>query len=120
MPNTLVLTSRFKDGKYEVLAQVKEGSDISPEIFIYEKTDDGSLGDYVGITALKELAKIPLYNPDKKSNFGSRYCRFTEGLAKLDTAQEQLNAANHMKATFKLLIDAFVAGSSDEVEEYAL
>jgi len=120
MPNTLVITSRFKDGKYEVLGKVKEGSDVSPEIFIYEKKDDGSLGDYVGITALKELAKIPRYNPDKKSNFGSRYCRYTEGLVKLDTAQDQTNAVNHMKATFKLLIDAFKAGSAEEVEEYAL
>lgn len=120
MPNTLVITSRFKDGKYEVLGQVKEGSDLPSGIFIYEKKDDGSLGAYVGITALKELAKIPQYNPDKKSNFGSRYCRYTEGLAKLDTPREQTNAVNHMKATFKLLVDAFQAGSAEEVEEYAL
>lgn len=120
MPNTLVLTKHFKDGKYEVKAEVKEGSDISSDIFIYEKTADGSLGDYVGIALLKELAKIPKYNPDKKSNFGSRYCRYTEGLAKLDTAQQQENMANHMKATFKQLVDQFTAGSVDEVEEYVL
>lgn len=120
MPNTLVLITHFKDGKYEVVAKVKEGSDVSPDIFIYEKTDDGSLGDYVGIAHLKELAKIPKYNPDKKSNFGSRYCRYKEGLAKLDTAQEQTNMVNHMKSTFKSLVDQFTAGSVDEVEEYAV
>lgn len=120
MPNTLVLTKRFKDGKYEVLAEVKEGSDIPSEIFIYEKTDDGSLGDYFGIAFLKEIAKIPLYNPDKKSNFGNRYCRYKEGLAKLDTAAQQDITVNHMKDTFRKLIDQFTAGSIDEVEEYAV
>lgn len=120
MPNTLVLTTRLRAGKYEVLAKVKEGSDLPPEIFIYEKDDKGALADYVGIALPKELAKLKVYNPDKKSNFGSRYCLYHEGLAKLESPRDQLNMANHMKETFKMLVDQYSADSADEVEEYEL
>ena len=120
MPNTLVIATRFRNGKYEVKATVKEGSEIAPHIFIYEKDDKGGLADYVGIALLKDMAKIPKYNPNKKSNFGSRYCLYTEGLAKLDSPKDQANMANHMKATFKMLVDQYSAESGDEVEEYEL
>ncbi len=120
MPNTLVLTTRFRAGKYEVVAKVKEGSDISPDIFIYEKDSMGGLADYVGIALPKDMAKMKPYNPEKKSNFGSRYCLYHEGVAKLNSPQEQLNMANHMKETFKMLIDQYSADSADEVEEYEL
>lgn len=120
MPNTLVLTTRFRAGKYEVLAKVKDGSDLPENIFIYEKDAKGGLADYVGIALPKDLAKLKVYNPDKKSNFGSRYTLYFEGLAKLDTPRDQNNMVNHMKDTFKLLVDQYSAISGDEVEEYEL
>ena len=120
MPNTLVITTRFRAGKYEVLAKVKEGSDIPSDIFIYEKDDKGGLADYVGIALPKDMAKLKVYNPNKKSNFGSRYCLYSEGLAKLNSPKDQLNMANHMKETFKMLVDQYSADSADEVEEYEL
>lgn len=120
MPNTLVLATRFRAGKYEVLATVKEGSDVPANIFIYEKDDKGGLADYVGIALPGDMAKLKVYNPDKKSNFGSRMCLYSEGLAKLDTPRDQLNMANHMKDTFKMLVDQYSSISGDEVEEYEL
>lgn len=120
MPNTLVLATRFRAGKYEVLGKVKEGSDLPSDIFIYEKDDKGGLADYVGIALPKDMAKLKVYNPDKKSNFGSRYCLYSEGLVKLDTPKDQTHAVNHMKDTFKLLVDQYSAISGDEVEEYEL
>lgn len=120
MPNTLVISTRFRAGKYEVLGKVKEGSDLPETIFIYEKDDKGGLGDYVGIALPKDMAKLKVYNPNKKSNFGSRYCLYHEGLAKLESPRDQVNAVNHMKETFKLLVDQYSAGSADEVEEYEL
>lgn len=120
MPNTLVLTKRFRAGKYEVKATVKEGSDISPNIFIYEKDDKGGLADYVGIGFLQDIAKLKVYSPERKTNFGSRHCLYHEGLAKLDTPKAQDDMVHHMKATFKRLIDQFNDQSEDEVEEYEL
>lgn len=120
MPNTLVIATRFRAGKYEVSAKVKEGSDLPPDIFIYEKDDQGGLAGYVGIALPKDMAKLKVYNPDKKTNFGSRYCLYSEGLAKLDTPRDQANMASHMKETFKLLVDQYTAISGDEVEEYEL
>ena len=57
MLNTLIITSRFHNGKFEVEATVKEGSQIPREIFIYERTSDGRLGDYVGIAFVPDLAR---------------------------------------------------------------
>lgn len=120
MPNTLIITTRFRAGKYEVLAKVKDGSDVPADIFIYEKDDKGGLADYFGIALPADMAKLKVYNPDKKSNFGSRLCLYHEGLAKLDSPRDQLNMANHMKETFKMLVDQYSADSADEVEEYEL
>lgn len=120
MPNTLVVSTRFRAGKYEVHGEVKAGSELPAEIFIYEKDDKGGLADYVGIALPKDLAKLKVYNPDKKSNFGSRYCLYKEGLVKVDSPQAQTNAAQHMKDTFKMLVDQFSKISGDEVEEYEL
>lgn len=120
MPNTLVISTRFRAGKYEVHGEVKAGSDLPAEIFIYEKDDKGGLADYVGIALPKDMAKLKVYNPDKKSNFGSRYTLYKEGLVKANSPQEQINAANHMKGTFKMLVDQYSADSADEVEEYEL
>ena len=74
----------------------------------------------VGIALPKDMAKLKVYNPDKKSNFGSRYTLFKEGLVKTNSPRDQLNAANHMKETFKMLVDQYSAVSGDEVEEYEL
>lgn len=120
MPNTLVISTRFRAGKYEVLGTVKEGSDLPPDIFIYEKDDKGGLADYVGIALPKDMAKLKVYNPNKKSNFGSRFCLYDEGLAKLNSPRDQTNMVNHMKETFKMLVDQYSADSADEVEEYEL
>lgn len=120
MPNTLVISTRFRAGKYEVHGEVKAGSDLPVEIFIYEKDDKGGLADYVGIALPKDMAKLKVYNPDKKSNFGSRYTLYKEGLVKANSPKDQLNAANHMKETFKMLVDQYSADSADEVEEYEL
>lgn len=120
MPNTLVISTRFRAGKYEVVGTVKDGSEVGPDIFIYEKDDTGGLADYIGIALPKDLAKLKVYNPNKKSNFGSRYCLYHEGLVKVDSPQAQTNAAQHMKDTFKMLVDQFSEISGDEVEEYEL
>lgn len=118
MPNGLVINTRFNQGKFEVKAQVKTGSDLSPNIFIYEKDAQGGLAGYVGVGFLPDLAKLKVYNPDKKTNFGSRYCLYHEAVILCDTSVLQTEAVTHMKDTFTRLVDQYKAGAAEVTEVY--
>lgn len=118
MPNGLVISTRFNQGKFEVKAEVKAGSDLPVNIFIYEKDSQGGLAGYVGVAFLPDLGKLKVYNPDKKSNFGSRYCLYHEAVILCDTSVIQSQAVTHMKDTFTRLVDQFKAGAAEVTEVY--
>jgi len=104
MPNGLVIGTRFNQGKFEVKAEVKDSQ--------------GGLAGYVGVAFLPDLGKLKVYNPDKKSNFGSRYCLYHEAVILCDTSVLQNQAVTHMKDTFTRLVDQYKAGAAEVTEVY--
>lgn len=112
----LVITSRFRNGSYEVEASAPDGPE---NIFIYNVKDDGKLGDYVGIAFMTELAKIPVWDSSRTSNYGMRRARYHTGLARLSSQQEQTQMVTHMKQTFSRLCSQ-LASEEEVTEEYVV
>lgn len=118
MPNSLVITHRFRNGKFEVRAHVDPSSDVPKEIFAYEVIENGGLGAYYTLCYLEEVAKIPLYNPQKPVGFGLRLVRTAECVAFYDTEEDRDNNIYRLKRSFKELVTQYKAGTEEVTEVY--
>lgn len=121
MPNTLELTSELVRGKYTLKARVGDGSEVSKDIFLHERKEDGSLGEYQTLCYLDELGKYPLYNPNKPaSGFGSRLVRHSEMSVAYDSKEQLLRTMETMKKSFKALVHQSTEQRGPVVEVFSV
>lgn len=121
MPNSLEFTTELIRGKYTLKARVSSGSDVSKDIFLHERKEDGTLGDYQTLCYLDELGKYPLYDPNKPATgFGSRLVRFSEMAVAYDSKEQLRRTIETMKKSFTALVHQSTEQRGPFVEVYSV
>lgn len=121
MPNSLEFTTQLVKGRYVLKAHVRDGSEVSKDIFLHERTAEGTLGEYQTLCYLDELAKFPLYDPNKPaSGFGSRLVRHSEMTVVYDDKEQVRRTMETMKKSFTALVHQSNADREPLVEVFSV
>lgn len=89
MSSTLNTNTALSGDHYLVTGSLASGGTLPQEVFIYENTGDGSLGDFYGTCSLAELGRLPIQVLGTPiSTFGNKYVRYGQVKIKISLADD--------------------------------
>lgn len=119
MANQLKITSYYDKTKWVVESEVSVTSDedFPREIFLWTLDSSGALSEFQAIGHVDQVAKYPLYDSNRTSNFGIHLVRHDSSRQEVSTEQDRDGVITVLKASFDMLIDGF-EHQSIPVEEF--
>lgn len=120
MSNRLEITTVYKNSYWSVKAKVKDDSeeDFPREIFLWTVALDGSLEEFKAIGHEDQLAKYPLYDSNRTSNFGIRLVRADYSEQRLHSEEDVVKVITVLKSAFDILTKGFELANEPVVEYY--
>lgn len=92
MASTLNLTTALAGDHWLITGALAAGGTLPLEIFIYENTGTGVLGEFYGTCNIQELGRLQIFHPGTPIPvFGNKYVRY--GQVKIDVPLDQDPAA---------------------------
>lgn len=119
MANQLKITSYYEKTRWVIEAEVSEGSesDFPRDIFLWTLDKDGALKVFQAIGHVDQVARYPLHDSNRTSNFGVHLVRYGRSRQEVKTEEEKDQVITVLKAAFDLLVDGFEQQSTP-VEEF--
>ncbi|CAL9956643.1 hypothetical protein VPHD148_0017 [Vibrio phage D148] len=118
MANQLKITSYYENASWVIEAEVNADSDTDfpRDIFLWTLDRDGALSEFKSIGQVDQVARYPLYDSNRTSNFGIHLVRYGSSRQEVSTEQDRDNCVTVLKAAFDILVDGFET-QSEPVEE---
>lgn len=120
MANRLKITSVYDIDGWTVTAEVLDTSDVDfpRDIFLWTLDNLGALDAFQAIGHVDQVAKYPLYDSDRTSNFGVHLVRYSSSTKRLSTVQERDDHITVLKSAFRFLLTGFETASEPIEEVY--
>lgn len=120
MANQLKISSYYKNTSWIVESEVTDTSDedFPKDIFLWTVKSDGSLDEFQAIGHVDQVAKYPLYNPSRTSNFGIHLVRSNTSYQRVSTEQERDDVITVLKKAFDTLNKGYEVESQPIEEVY--
>lgn len=74
MANTLTITTNLVDSTWVISGSLSAGT-LPTEVFMYGNTGTSSIGTYVGVCSLGELARLQVFSGVALPIFGNKFVR---------------------------------------------
>ena len=120
MANQLRIVSHYKDTSWIIEAEVTDTSDedFPRDIFLWTVDTDGSLKEFQAIGHVDQVARYPLYNPERTNNFGIHLVRYSSSTQRVATEQERDDVITVLKSAFDTLNKGYEVESQPIEEVY--
>lgn len=120
MANQLKITSYYQNTRWVIEAEVAADSDVDfpRDIFLWTLDSVGALATFQAIGHVDQVARYPLYDSNRTSNFGIHLVRYNSSRQEVQTEQEKDDVIKVLKAAFDLLITGFEEQSTPIEELY--
>lgn len=120
MTGQLKITSYYRKSKWVVEAEVKDSSaaEFPRDIFLWTLNLDGSLDKFQAIGHVDQVAKYPLYDSNRTSNFGIHLVKYSSSRQEVASEQEKYDVIEVLKRSFDILVEGFEEQSTPVEEVY--
>jgi hypothetical protein len=120
MANQLEITSRYVNTAWVITSAVKEGSDpdFPTDIFLWTLDEAGALSAFQAIGHVDQVAKYPLYDSNRTSNFGIHLVRADHSEQRVSSEEDRDKVIIVLKSAFKRLLEGYVTSTLPIVEVY--
>jgi hypothetical protein len=110
MASTLNVTTTLVTDHYLITASLALGGTLPREVFIYENTGDGTLGNFYGTCNVQELGRLAIFTlGTPQPTFGNKYLRHWEAKIKVPLDQDPVPVVDTLLLHVKLLSTAYAA-----------
>lgn len=116
----LEITSQYEDSAWVVTSKVSDDSDsgFPRDIFLWTLDDSGALKDFQAIGQIDQVAKYPLYDVNRTSNFGIHLVRYSSSRQSVSTTELRDDIITVIKSAFDILIKGYDEAIEPITERY--
>ena len=120
MVNRLKIITCYKGSSWVIESSIDDSSSkgFPREVFLWTLNKDGSLNEFQAIGQIDQVAKYPLYSPDRKSNFGIHLVRTDSSFQEVRSEEDMTKVVIVLKSAFDNLSEGFENASVPVEEVY--
>lgn len=120
MANRLKIETKYTKGAWQVTSTVdtESSEDFPREVFLWTLDKKGALNEFQAIGHIDQVARYPLYDPVRTSNFGIHLVRTDSGVQTFSSEEDVDKAIVVLKSAFTFLTNGFDAESEPVIEYY--
>lgn len=120
MANRLEITTQYQDAAWIVTSKVADDSDAEfpRDIFLWTLDTAGALDTFQAIGHVDQVARYPLYDSNRTSNFGIHLVRSNSSRQTLTTEADKDKVITVLKSAFTILTDGYDAVVEPVTEFY--
>ena len=109
MANQLKITSHYKKLAWIVEAEVTADSDMEfpRDIFLWTLDSKGALDKFQAIGHIDQVAKYPLYDSNRTSNFGIHLVKHSYSRQEVTSEEDRDSVIEVLKRSFDILVEGF-------------
>lgn len=109
MANQIEITSQYKDSAWIVTSKVSEDSDpdFPRDIFLWTLDSKGALNEFQAIGHVDQVARYPLYDSNRTSNFGIHLVRSSTSRQSLSSEEDRDKVITVLKSAFTILTKGY-------------
>lgn len=120
MSNQLEITYKYELDSWVVTSKVTDGSDpeFPRDIFLWTLKGNGALNEFQAIGHIDQVAKYPLYDSNRTSNFGVHLVRYDSSTTRVSSEEDRDKVITVLKAAFDILVDGYEIDMQPVTEVY--
>ena len=119
MATQLKITSQYKNAAWEITSEVVTDDPGFPtDVFLWTVASDGSLDEFQAIGHIDQVARYPLYDSNRTSNFGIHLVRYSSSLQSVSSEEDKDDVITVLKSAFDFLLEGYEEESQPVEELY--
>ena len=116
----LEITSQYEGSAWVVTSKVSDDSDVGfpRDVFLWTLDDSGALNEFQAIGHIDQVARYPLYDVNRTSNFGIHLVRYSSSTQRVSSEKLRDDVITVIKSAFNNLIDGYKEAIEPIIEMY--